>query len=214
MSKIPPERLLPFAKGFVLFRCHCLVFSGGKDSGTSASFAWNIQFLYGGYLYAMRKMLLIVIAIWIAPQMIYPQEISEDIVIIDTSFADIDELFARFSGQVVYIDFWASWCKPCLEEMPSSNTLYETVKGRGITILFLAVNDREEAWRKMIQTLEIKGTHVLLTADMSRQVRQRFGLGAIPHYAILNKEGGIEYVSTLPPSYPNTANDLLQLLEP
>lgn len=162
----------------------------------------------------MRFAILLTLSMLICPVLLRSQALPEDVVVIDSGFNNLDKLFSMFRGQVVYIDFWASWCKPCLEEMPYSKQLYEAIKGLPITMLFLAVNDREEPWRSKISTQHIKGTHVLLNAEMSRQVLQRFGIGAIPHYAILNKEGGVAYVSTLPPSYPNTAQDLIQLIEP
>jgi thiol-disulfide isomerase/thioredoxin len=162
----------------------------------------------------MRLAILLTLSLMICPTLLRSQTLPEDVAVIDSGYNNLDDLFAMFSGQVVYINFWASWCKPCLEEMPHSNQLYEALRGKPITILFLAVNDREDPWRSRISTLPVKGTHVLLNTDLSRQVRQRFGIGAIPHYAILNKEGDIEYVSTLPPSYPNTEQDLLKLLEP
>lgn len=135
----------------------------------------------------------------------------QGIEIIKSEYGSLDEILQSFKGEVVYIDFWASWCRPCLQEMPHSLTLQEKLNSENIVFLFLAVNDRAPAWEEKVISKKIKGKHIFLNSQLSQQARRKFAFNAIPHYAIIAKDGSIEYVSALPPSYESTYTDLLNL---
>ncbi len=137
---------------------------------------------------------------------------SEEIYVIEEDYADLDSLFLEFRGRVIYIDFWASWCRPCLEEMPYSRKLQEQFKGEDLVFLYLAYRDREAAWRSKMEALKMPGYHYFLDSRLTAEARRKFGIAAIPHFAMISKSGKIAYVQALPPSFDETANDLRKLL--
>jgi len=137
---------------------------------------------------------------------------SEEIHVIEEDYADLDSLFLEFRGRVIYIDFWASWCRPCLEEMPYSRKLQEQFKGEDLVFLYLAYRDREAAWRSKMEALKMPGYHYFLDSRLTAEARRKFGIAAIPHFAMIAKSGKIAYVQALPPSFDETANDLRKLL--
>ncbi|MGC1961561.1 MAG: TlpA disulfide reductase family protein, partial [Candidatus Sulfotelmatobacter sp.] len=47
---------------------------------------------------------------------------------------------SQFKGQVVVLNFWATWCPPCIEEMPSLVQMQERMKSKGVTVLAVSVD--------------------------------------------------------------------------
>ena len=133
--------------------------------------------------------------------------------IITEEYQNLDSLLITFKGKVVYIDFWASWCRPCLEEMPYSRKLQEEFAGKDVIFLFLAYRDKAPAWKAKMEQLQVPGYHFLLSPKLNAEARQKFGITAIPHFAMIRKNGKIAYVQALPPSFDETAKDLRKLLE-
>lgn len=106
----------------------------------------------------------------------------------DNTFAGI---FKKYSGKIIYVDFWASWCAPCRTEMPNAARLKEKLKTEEIVFIYFGYNDKEKAWQKAREQLNIKGEHYLLSEQMIRDANVIFGINGIPHYAIIDREGKI-----------------------
>ncbi|GAB2684945.1 hypothetical protein GCM10027037_02900 [Mucilaginibacter koreensis] len=103
----------------------------------------------------------------------------------------ITNIFKKYKGSIIYIDFWASWCIPCRAEMPNSESLKEKLKGKKVVFLYFGYNDKERAWLKARNQLDIQGEHYLLSDNMIKEANELFGINGIPHYAIIDKEGNI-----------------------
>lgn len=108
-----------------------------------------------------------------------------------TAFNSLADIFKKYKGKVIYIDFWASWCIPCRAEMPNAAALKEKLKGRDIVFLYFGYNDKEPAWQKARTQLEIQGEHYLLNEAMIKDADEVFGINGIPHYAIIDKKGNL-----------------------
>lgn len=103
----------------------------------------------------------------------------------------LTEIFKKYKGKVIYVDFWASWCVPCRAEMPNAAILKEKLNGKDIVFLYFGYNDKEKAWLKARQQLGIQGEHYLLNDKMIKEADELFVINGIPHYAILDKDGKI-----------------------
>lgn len=106
----------------------------------------------------------------------------------DNSFAAI---FKRYKGKIIYVDFWASWCAPCRSEMPNAARLKERLKSSEVIFVYFGYNDKEKAWQKARDQLDIKGEHYLLNDKLIKDANALFGINGIPHYAIIDREGKI-----------------------
>ena len=94
-------------------------------------------------------------------------------------------------GQVVVLDFWATWCKPCVMALPLVTKVTAELANQGV--VFYAVNQREsEAQVKSF--LEEKGMEFAVALDKDAAIGQAFGVGGIPHSVIIDKKGVVRKV--------------------
>jgi|GEM_PF-859707 len=103
----------------------------------------------------------------------------------------ISEIFSKYNGKLLYIDLWASWCGPCRGEMPNAKELKEKLAGRDVVFLYLAYQDKQEAWLAARKDLHIEGEHYLLTPKQIKEVADLFQVSSIPHYVIIDKKGRV-----------------------
>jgi len=124
-----------------------------------------------------------------------------------------DTLIAKYTGKVIYIDFWAPWCGPCMGEMPFSKQLQEEFKNKDVVFLYLASRCTESSWKSTIANENITGEHILLTKDQYATLASEFGITGIPHYVLIDKNGNIVSKSAPRPSQKakiaKSINDLL-----
>ena len=99
---------------------------------------------------------------------------------------------AGFRGrEVVVLDFWATWCGPCLLAMPGLQEVHEEFGGRGVEIL--AVNLGED--REHVEGfLEENGYTFPVVADEDRDIGRLFGVRGIPAQVVLDREGRVASV--------------------
>jgi peroxiredoxin len=94
-----------------------------------------------------------------------------------------------YDGDIIFLNFWATWCPPCRQEMPSMQTLYEQMGGRPFTML--AVNLQEEK-ETVEQFITENGYTFPVLLDTSAQVGgAMYGVQSIPTTYIISKEGEI-----------------------
>lgn len=98
---------------------------------------------------------------------------------------------AQFKGDVVMINFWASWCGPCRQEMPLLDSIYKQYKDMGFTLLGVNVEPNAQsadAW--------LKHTPVSypILFDPKSQVSQLYQVQAMPTTVIIDRQGIVRYV--------------------
>ena len=95
---------------------------------------------------------------------------------------------SQFKGQVVLIDFWASWCGPCLIDLPDLRKIKEKTAALPVVFLNLSIDTDDTAWREAIDKHEIKGVHV--RADgFGSDVAKSYQVTGIPSYYLVDSQG-------------------------
>lgn len=95
-------------------------------------------------------------------------------------------------GHIVLIDFWASWCAPCIAEMPVVKEIYEKYNASGLEVIGISMDHVKTSWTKAIEKVQIPWTHVSSLKGMKRcPVAQLYQVYAIPKLYIIDKEGKI-----------------------
>lgn len=108
-----------------------------------------------------------------------------------TQYASLNGIFSKYTGKVIYVDFWASWCVPCRGEMPFAAELKKQLKGKDLVFVYMGYKDTEKAWLKARKELDIEGEHYLLNDTLRKEAEEAFNISGIPHYVIIDKAGNI-----------------------
>jgi len=125
----------------------------------------------------------------------------------------LKEILAANKGKVIYIDCWATWCGPCIAEMPYSRKLMFDLKGEAVEFVFLSFNSPKEAAQKKVTELKLGGTHYFLDADQSNHLLKTLAISNLPNYILIDKNGQIVKSGTeLRPGVEQTKNDILKLI--
>ncbi len=94
--------------------------------------------------------------------------------------------FSEFRGQVLLINFWATWCPPCIEELPSLNALAQTLKGTRIVFLTFSADD---SWTPVRDLLSRQDYRLPVYDDFQRGLAKQFGTFKYPETYIADKSG-------------------------
>jgi thiol-disulfide isomerase/thioredoxin len=97
-----------------------------------------------------------------------------------------------FKGKVVYIDLWASWCGPCLTEMPYLKKLKEKFEGKNIELVSISIDTKKEKWLSKIAALKLDGVQLIdsIGSENSR-IAKDYKIHGVPHYVLIDKNGKI-----------------------
>lgn len=101
---------------------------------------------------------------------------------------------ADFKGKVVLIDFWATWCGPCIKAMPHVQTLYEIYKDKDVVVL--GINSWERAKDKVEPFLKEHKITYRILLDLNNEVIKKYGVKGIPSIFIIDKKGTVRFVYT------------------
>jgi len=97
---------------------------------------------------------------------------------------------AQFKGQVVMINFWASWCKPCRDEMPLLEDIYKKYKPMGFTMLGVNVqpeSDEAEAWLGKLK----KPVTFPIAFDVDSKVSKLYKVETMPSTVLVDRKGNV-----------------------
>ena len=96
-----------------------------------------------------------------------------------------------YKGQFVLIDFWATWCSPCIKSIPEKNKLYQEYYNKGIVFLNVCVDPDKVKWSELIKENNFQGVHLICSGDWIDLIQKSYFINTIPHYTLVNKNGEI-----------------------
>ena len=98
---------------------------------------------------------------------------------------------SEYRGDVVMINFWATWCGPCRQEMPLLNELFDRYERVGFNLLGVNIDDDS---RRAMQMVEDLGVSFPVLFDETKEVSKLYQVEAMPVTVIVDREGVVRYV--------------------
>lgn len=98
---------------------------------------------------------------------------------------------SELRGEVVMINFWASWCGPCRQEMPLLDALYKKYRDYGFTLLGVNVDENQAAADKLLGTIPV--TFPVLY-DATNSVSELYDIDAMPSTILIDRDGNMRYL--------------------
>jgi thiol-disulfide isomerase/thioredoxin len=100
--------------------------------------------------------------------------------------------WAGLEGQIVVLDFWASWCGPCREELPFLSGLAEELKDEPVTFIGINVDEKDESRRQMLEGLKLELPFTQMH-DATGANAEAFQLLAMPSTVVVDGAGMVRY---------------------
>lgn len=95
---------------------------------------------------------------------------------------------SELRGKGVLINFWASWCKPCRDEMPAIQQVYDRYKDKGLEVLAVNIAETEVTVDGFVRHLDLAFPILL---DSNREVTRLYGIGSIPSSIFVSPDGKV-----------------------
>jgi cytochrome c biogenesis protein CcmG, thiol:disulfide interchange protein DsbE len=97
-----------------------------------------------------------------------------------------DVTLSKLHGQIVVLNFWATWCPPCVEEMPSLVEMQRRMKDKGVTVLAVSIDEDESAYHKFVKD---HGVNLLTVRDPQQKTPNLYGTHGWPETYIIDRQG-------------------------
>ena len=94
-----------------------------------------------------------------------------------------------FKGKVVYLDFWGTWCGPCMQEMPASLTLRQQFASRDVVFLYISVGDAEAKWQQVLAAEHLTADASVHLREPGEQLPSDYQVNGYPSYYIIGRDG-------------------------
>ena len=92
----------------------------------------------------------------------------------------------QFRGQVVIVNFWATWCPPCEQELPSLIDMQNRLRGRGVVVLGVSIDVDGDAYHRFLKQ---RGVNFITVRDPERKIPDMYGTSGWPESYIIDRQG-------------------------
>jgi len=125
----------------------------------------------------------------------------------------INQLIEQYKGKVIYIDFWATWCSSCIQEMPYSLELAKKFDYNEVVFLYFSTDNIQADWLNKVQNFENKNHHFRIQKSDKLAIQNFFQIKSIPHIVIIDKNSNIAKPKAKYPSSSKAESELREILD-
>lgn len=97
----------------------------------------------------------------------------------------------NFKGKIVLVNFWATWCMPCIKKFPFENELVKEFENEAVEIVNICVNSDIDKWKKYIKKYDLKTTNLFAQGNWNDQLEEDFDIGGLPHDILIDGEWNV-----------------------
>lgn len=114
---------------------------------------------------------------------------------------------------ITVLDFWASWCIPCIAEQPSLEKIKKEFQNQPVQFFQISIDKDIDKWKKMVTKFNNNtASQYLVTDSQRKEVITFFNLTSIPRYVVINYKGDVLNFNFIRPSDPDFSNSLRNFL--
>ncbi len=117
---------------------------------------------------------------------------------------------SEFRGKVVVLNFWATWCQPCVDEVPSLEIMQQKLRSKGVIVLAVSVDEDASAYRRFLQQHNVG---LLTVRDPTQKSNDLYGTFRFPETYIIDRKGMMrrKFIGEVNWSDPEVVNYLSRL---
>ena len=124
----------------------------------------------------------------------------------------LGRLLQKHKGKTLYIDISATWCGPCLQELPYSAVLHESLNNENVVFVYLFAKSNRVDWKKLIAKHDLQGENIFLSDEQYNLLLSKYNMSTgFPQYLLIDKNGEISK-NAKRPSMKGAKEDILKLL--
>lgn len=94
-------------------------------------------------------------------------------------------------NKLTILDFWASWCGPCMHEAPNVVAVYNDYQSKGLGIVGISLDNDEAAWKEAVEQMHMNWTQLSDLKGWDSEAARLFRVNSIPHTVIINSKGEV-----------------------
>lgn len=95
----------------------------------------------------------------------------------------------NFTDKVVILNFWASWCLPCIKEFPFENKLYQKYKNRDVVVVNICIDTDKAKWKEISTVKDLQMVNLYADAEHTLLIRKLYDLSYLPKSILIDKKG-------------------------
>ena len=95
-----------------------------------------------------------------------------------------------YRGKVIYLNFWASWCAPCMKKMDQMQSIQRAKQNPNVVFINVSLDREEVDWQKTLKRKNFSGIHLWAKDNIDSQIAKDYQITILPQYYIIDKNGG------------------------
>jgi peroxiredoxin len=101
---------------------------------------------------------------------------------------------SKYEGNIVVIDFWATWCDPCIQEFPEVKKMYRTFRDRGVQFIGVSLDNEIEELKDFVRGEKVEWLQIFEGMRWKGRISKMYSVEKIPIMFVLDQESRVRYI--------------------